>query len=91
MNDTEQVIDVPKISCPTRLPRAILAATLKAEQLVEVPVVSASSCVHNALVPQMVKRFVEVQVLGSRSWWCTAGSGRSSRKSSRTESNSPVS
>ena len=33
----EQVIAVPKISCPSRPPRAALAATQMAEQLVEVP------------------------------------------------------
>ena len=47
MDDTEQV----KISWPARPPRAVLTASQMAEQLVEEPVVSASSCV---LVPQMV-------------------------------------
>ena len=35
--DPEQVIAVPKISCPSRPLRAALAATQMAEQLVEVP------------------------------------------------------
>ena len=39
--DTEQVIEAPKISCPAQLPRAVLAATQMAEQLVEV----SSGCV----------------------------------------------
>ena len=39
MDDTEQEIEVPKISCPDRPPlRAVLSATQIAEQLVEVPV-----------------------------------------------------
>ena len=57
MNDDEHVIEVPKISCPGRPPRAVLAATQVAEQLVEVLVVSASFCV---LVPQMVSVSVRV-------------------------------
>ena len=55
---------MPKISWPTRPPRAVLAATQMAEQLVEVPVVSASSCV---LVPQVGNQLVEVPVVASQS------------------------
>ena len=58
-NDTEQVIEAPKISCPVELLRAVLTATQMAEQLVDVPVVSASSCV---LVPKVGNQLVEVPV-----------------------------
>ena len=34
----EQIIAVPKISCPSRFPRTVLREPQKAEQLVEVPV-----------------------------------------------------
>ena len=54
MNDTEQVIDVPKISCPTRPPRAVLAATLMVEQLVEVLVLSSRSESQQHFVEQNV-------------------------------------
>ena len=57
MDETEQVIEVPKIS---------LSATQMAEQLVEVPWVSPSSCVH-VLVPQIGNELVGVRNVTSQS------------------------
>ena len=58
MDDTEQVIDVPNITCPDRPPPCpVPVATQMAEQLVEVPWVCPSSCV---LVPQIGNQLVEV-------------------------------
>ena len=51
----EQVIEVPKISCPVQPSRAVLPATQMAGQLVEVPWVSPSS----VLVPQLAEESEE--------------------------------
>ena len=62
MDDTELVTEVPKISWPAPPPRAGLA-TQMAEQLVEVTVVSALSCV----LVQMENQLAEVPVVESLS------------------------
>ena len=68
MDDTEQQIEVTTVSCPDRPPpRAVLSSTQMAVQLVEVPPVSPSSCVLNALVPQMGHELVEVPNVVSQS------------------------
>ena len=76
-DDTEQEIDVPKISNLDRLPlRAVLSATEVAEQLVEVPLVSPSDC---ALVPQMgAELVVEVPKTVSHPMFSAASVERSS-------------
>ena len=64
IHDTEQEIEVPKISSTVRPRRAVLAATQVAEQLVEVPWVSPSSCF---LMPRMAEQLVDVPVVASQS------------------------
>ena len=67
-DDTEQQIEVPKVSCPDRpSPRAVLSARQTAEQLMEVPVVSPTECVLNAPVPHVGNELVEVPNVVSQS------------------------
>ena len=95
--DTEQEIEVPKISCPARPPRrAVLAATQMVEQLLEVPVESPAECALHVPEPQMGNQMVEVPVVVSQSQFqqqvveqnvdipVHGGVRRSSRKSPRT-------
>ena len=61
---------------------AVLAATLMAEKLVEVPVVSASSCVLHVPVPQIGNQLVRVPVVKSQSVRCPATFCRAERPNS---------
>ena len=67
MNDTEQEIEVPKISSTSCPLRAVLAATQMAEQLVEVPVVFPAECVLNVPLPQVGDELLEVPNVVSQS------------------------
>ena len=66
MNDTEQEIEVPKISSTSCPLRAVLAATQMAEQLVEVPVVFPAECVLNVPLPQVGDELLEVPTVVSQ-------------------------
>ena len=74
----EQVIEVPKILCPARPSRAVLADAQMGEQLVEVPVPSPRDCVITATLREVVlARFWDAagcewcQYAGQRElcWW----------------------
>ena len=77
MDDTEQVIDVPKISCPDGLPpRAVLVASQMAEQLVCLGQSSTSTLSSRTLRCQFMVVWSVVEsfkVLGQSSTACGGG------------------